>query len=83
MSSRYEFVLHGLVDGPVVPALSQFTRTVQGDFVVLRGDLESDQGLAEVLSQFASLGLGLHSFRKLTPDDVHEATLNGGQRPVS
>jgi len=74
MPSRYEFVLRGRIDRTAVPALSGFTRTTQGDFVVFRGDLDSDQGLADVLAQFAALGLGLHAVREL-PDDGPDASL--------
>jgi hypothetical protein len=74
MPSRYEFVLRGRIDRTSVPALAGFTRTTRGDFVVFRGDLDSDQGLADVLGQFAALGLGLHAVREL-PDDGPDAPL--------
>jgi hypothetical protein len=67
MTRAYEFVIHGHLDQEAIPALSGFTRVVNGGDVVLRGALESDQDLALVLGQFASLGLGLHAFRQL-PD---------------
>ena len=67
MARAYEFVIHGNLDQEAIPALSGFTRVANGGDVVLRGALESDQDLALVLGQFASLGLGLHAFRQL-PD---------------
>ena len=67
MARAYEFVIHGNLDQAATPALSGFTRVANGGDVVLRGALESDQDLAVVLGQFASLGLGLHAFRQL-PD---------------
>ena len=67
MTRAYEFVIHGHLDQQAIPALSGFTCVANGGDVVLRGALESDQDLALVLGQFASLGLGLHAFRQL-PD---------------
>jgi len=67
MTHAYEFVIHGHLDQEAIPALSGFTRVANGRDVVLRGALDSDQDLALVLGQFASLGLGLHAFRQL-PD---------------
>ena len=67
MARAYEFVIHGHLDQEAIPALSGFTRVADGGDVVLRGALESDQDLALVLGQFASLGLGLHALRQL-PD---------------
>lgn len=78
MPSRYEFVLQGRVDR-AVPALAQFTRTTQDDMVIFRGELDSDGGLAEALSQFAALGLGLHSFRELADDDSSAPAAPSGQ----
>lgn len=76
MSSRYEFVLLSRVER-AVPALSEFTRTTHGDFVIFRGELDPDGGLADALSQFAALGLGLHSFQKLDEDG---STASGARR---
>ena len=67
MTRAYEFVIHGHLDPGAIPALSGFTRVAERGVVVLRGALDSDQDLALVLGQFASLGLGLHAFRQL-PD---------------
>jgi uncharacterized protein YjlB len=67
MARAYEFVIHGHLDQEAIPALSGFTRVANGGELVLRGALASDQDLALVLGQFASLGLGLHAFRQL-PD---------------
>lgn len=67
MTRAYEFVIHGHLDLEAIPALSGFTRVAERGVVVLRGALDSDQDLALVLGQFASLGLGLHAFRQL-PD---------------
>ena len=79
MQSRYEFVIHGRLDREVVPALSAFTRTADGDFVVLRGNLDPAGGLADVLATFAELGLGLHSFRQVPDDDADGPGASLGQ----
>jgi hypothetical protein len=65
MTRQYEFVIRGHLDQEAIPALSGFTRVAGGGEVVLRGALDSEQDLALVLGQFASLGLGLHAFRQL------------------
>ena len=68
MPSHYEFILRGRVDRDAIPALATLGRTEEGEFVVFSGHLAPGLGLADVLGQFAALGLGLHAVREL-PDD--------------
>jgi len=72
MPSRYEFTLRGRLDRDAIPALAAFARADDGEFVVLSGALAPGQGLADVLDQFASLGIGLHAVREL-PGDASDA----------
>jgi hypothetical protein len=65
----YEFVVRGQLGPQAVPALSHFERSVENGYTVLRGALESEHELPEVLGEFASLGLGLHAVRKLPEPD--------------
>jgi hypothetical protein len=65
MPPCYEFVIRGNLSPDAVPALSGFTRTVEDEFLILRGALPAGQDLSTVLAQFAALGLGLHSLRLL------------------
>jgi hypothetical protein len=73
MAPRYEFTLRGHLDRAVVPALSDFDRIDESGFVVLSGDLAPGVGLADVLAQFESLGIGLHAVRQL-PEALSEST---------
>jgi hypothetical protein len=65
MPVSYEFVMRGRLGPEAVPGLSDFVRTFEDGYTVLRGTLPTEQELPQVLGQFASLGLGLHAVRQL------------------
>jgi hypothetical protein len=67
----YEFVIRGNLSPDAVPSLSGFTRSVEDEFLIMRGALPAGQDLSTVLAQFAALGLGLHSLR-LLPEEQRE-----------
>lgn len=70
---RYELVVRGAFAEDSIDALAGFTKTVDGDMTVLRGELASDHDLAAVLDEFGALGLGLHALRQLPEQDGTDA----------
>jgi hypothetical protein len=85
MPVRYEFVMRGDLGPEAVPALSDFVRTFEDGYTVLRGTLPTEHELPQVLGQFASLGLGLHAVRQLpaSADDPLKSFPQGDGRSTS
>jgi hypothetical protein len=66
--ARYEISVKGRLDPTVLTGLGEFESDERPAVTVLRGPLEGQEGLRELLAQLQARGLELVEVRQLDPD---------------